>query len=175
MKFKKIISAVISAAMCFSMFALNVSADEAQPELINMSAPINGNIMDINQVPQGNESFAQAENFNIAYFDKISEVSEVSEVSDIEQTMSYIDYEAVAEAYSSQDYLKLSELGIIEIWLGKTYSSPESDATQWRQVKNYLKDYGKSQSDVTVSIDATGYSYIKFVSLKWGYTNRDQL
>lgn len=51
-------------------------------------------------------------------------------------------------------------------------SSTESDTTQWRQVKNYLKDYGKSQSDVTVSIDATGYSYIKFVSLKWGYTNR---
>lgn len=91
MKFKKIISAVISAAMCFSMFAVNVSANETQPELINMSAPICGNVTNINQVLQGNESFTQAENFDIAHFDDISEVSEASKAFDIEQNMLPID------------------------------------------------------------------------------------
>lgn len=170
MKFKKIISAVISAAMCFSMFAVNVSADEAQSELINMSAPISGNVTNINQVLQDNEKFTQAENFDIAHFDDISEVSEASKAFDIEQNMLPIDYEAVAEAYASQDYLKLSELGIIEIRLCKSSMSSQygRKGDDWFSVKTY----DSPQSDVTLSIDSTDYPYIEFVSFKWGYTNR---
>lgn len=163
MKFKKIISAVVSTAMCFSMLAFNVSADEAQPELINMPAQINRNVMNINQVPQGNESVAQAENLSIAYFD---EISEVSRVSGIEQNMVSTDNEASAEAYSAQSNIQLSKLGIIEVWLGKTATSSESDSTQWRQIEAY----SSPRSDVTLSIDSTGYSYIKFVTFQWGYT-----
>lgn len=166
MKFKKIISAVVSAAMCFSMFTVGASADlEPNSGLNLMSNQNNEEIVDL-QFINTQTIYDSISQYDVVTFDNntnlLNENSKYTEPYDVLPTSDY-DISTYATANP------LSDLKVIGISTGN-FDSEELDTSKW----NWIDDFEPTSSSASVKIDATDSEYLCVRVFQWGYSSGDE-
>jgi len=164
MKFKKIISTVVSAAMCFSMFTFGVSAAEIATDLSPVTEHTEVEAVDISQL-LGNEATTIDIDYDTIQFD-IDEKNVCGEFdTDISDILTDLETEQTIAPRASAN--PVSSLVIKAIGVGNTRSDPFGTA-KWVNVPLKTSSYS---SEVSCNIDTTDYTYICVRVLQWGYTS----
>lgn len=171
MKFKKIISTVISAAMCFSMLAFNTSANEIETGLTPVTGQTQTEKIELDELISNGYSFNNEDNrYDIADISQINTNNnpEITNISENEMVTSDDD-----EIVTYASAIPLSYVRIAGVWLGNTGYDPFSDfnlnnsVTTWKQI---YRDDSAQKNTVNCTIDSTGYSHIRVRVLTWGQT-----
>ena len=171
MKFKKIISAVVSAAMCFSMFALNASANETETGLTPVAGQTQTEKIELDELISNGYSFTNEYNsYDIADISQI-DTNNNHEATNISENEILTTSDSEIVPYASA--IPLSYVRIAGVWLGNAASDPFSDfdlnnsVTKWKEI---YRDDNAPKNEINCSIDSTGYSYIRVRILTWGQT-----
>lgn len=165
MKIRKIISTIISAAMCFSMFTFGASATEITADLTPATNLAEVETVDISQLLGNSEaSSIDIDCEKIQFEDDRDDVSDElgTDISDI---LADINAEQSITPRASAN--PVSSLRITAIGVGNTSSDPFGQAT-WINVPLNTSSYS---SEVSCNIDTTDYTYICVRVLQWGYTS----
>ena len=160
MKFKKIFSAVVSAALSLSLLASNVTALEANAELNLVSESVTQTI-DLSQFT-GDMSYVTSNNVVEVSFDNNNE----SNIVDTDLIISDNTNSATTLGISPRATANpLSVLGVTNIWVGN--SGYDSDgSTGWTEVYSSTSP----QTSLSSTVNTTGFTHIRFRVYQWGYT-----
>ena len=165
MKFKKIISAVISTAMCFSMFTVGASATEIGTDLSPVTSHSEVEAVDLSQLLGNSEATPIDIDCETIQFD-LDENNVWGEFdTDISDILAEINAEQTLTPRASAN--PVSSLRIKAIGLGNSSYDPFGKE-EWENVPLTTSSW---TSEVSCNIDTTDYTYINVRVLQWGYTS----
>lgn len=165
MKFRKIISPIISVAMCFSMFTVGASATEIATDLSPVTSHTEVEAIDLSQLLGNSEATPIDIDCDTIQFD-LDENNVWGEFdTDISDILADINAEQTITPRASAN--PVSSLRIKAIGLGNTSFDPFGQE-EWENVPLKTSSYS---TEVSCNIDTTDYTYINVRVLQWGYTS----
>lgn len=165
MKVRKIISTIISAAMCFSMFTVGASATEIGTDLSPVTSHMEVEAVDLSQFLGNSEAIPIDIDCDTIQFD-LDENNVWGEFdTDISDIVADLNAEQTITPRASAN--PISSLRITAIGVGNARIDPFGQE-EWDNVPLKTSSYS---TEISCNIDTTDYTYICVRVLRWGYTS----